>query len=85
MSEIEDRLRSIQTRHSQATAVLARSEVELEHAGERRNEAKQKLLDEFGVSTSDDLRRVREELNSEVEKQLALAEEALSSAGSGTA
>lgn len=81
MSEIEDRLRSIQARMSSAQAQRARAEVEVEHAKKARDEAKETLKNEFGVVTSDDLKSLRAELTKELEDSIAEAESALNDAG----
>lgn len=81
MTEIEDRLRSIQTRLSSAQNSRTRHEVELENATKAREEAKTALKEQFGVVTSEDLTTVRQTLEAEVEAEAAKAEEALSAAG----
>lgn len=83
MTDIETRLRATQTQLSQASAQRVRDEVERDNAEVALTAAKEALKTEFGINTSEDLNRVRGELQAtletevaEVEKQLAAALEA---------
>jgi adenylyl- and sulfurtransferase ThiI len=81
MTDIEDRLRSVQTRRSQAATKRARDEVEVENAQKALDAAKKDLETEFGVVTGADLREVRAKLEAELEEAVADAEKALEEAG----
>ena len=82
MSEIslEERLGNIQQRISQATARRAREEVEVENARASLAEAKERLKEEFGVVTSDDLRAKKTELESALQSAVEEIEAALEGA-----
>lgn len=73
MTDIQERLRSIQTRISSVTSKRARDEVEKENAEKAVVAAKAQLA-EFGIETGDDLRRVRAELEAEIENLVTEAE-----------
>lgn len=81
MSDIQERLRSIQTRRSQAAAQRTRDEIEVENAEKALSKAKAELKEEFSVVTSEDLKKVRAQLAEELESALAEAEEQLAAAG----
>jgi adenylyl- and sulfurtransferase ThiI len=80
-TDITERLRSVQTRRSQAATKRARDEVEVENAQKALDEAKKNLELEFGIKTSADLREVREKLVTELEEAVSAAEKALEEAG----
>lgn len=78
--DLQERLRRVQTLSSQATATKARAEVEKENATRTVAEVKAELQEKHGVVTSDDLKRVRAELQEELESALQEAESALEKA-----
>lgn len=81
MADEEDRLRAIRQRISNVATKHARAEVEKENALERTRAAKATLQKEYGVKTTADAQRKREELLSEYEREIAEAEAALTEAG----
>lgn len=81
MSEIEDRLRTIQKRHSEAVAAKTRAEIEAENATKSLLEARQALKDEFGVSTTEELQSERERLSQELVAALDEVDRLLTEAG----
>lgn len=82
--DVETRLRRAQTQLSAATARRARSEVEEENARAALAEAKE-ALKEFGIEKSEDLVRVRDELEAELEFAISEVEKALELAEASSA
>jgi hypothetical protein len=81
MTDIQERLRSVQTRRSQAEAQRTRNEVEVENADKALAAAKEALVEEFQIVTSADLKAVREKLESDLEEAIAAVEKQLDAAG----
>lgn len=81
MSDVEERLNAAQQRIDAATSRKARAEVERDNAKESLAVARKTLVDEFGIKTNDDVKRVRSELDAEFEKAMREVEEALEEAG----
>lgn len=80
MAEIQDRLRSAQQRLSSASAQRTRAEVEEENAQKALDQTKEALREEFGIVTSADLAKVRQELDDALTTALAEAEAQLDAA-----
>jgi uncharacterized alpha-E superfamily protein len=80
MSEYEDRLRAASTAISQKAAQVARFEVEKENAEAATARVKASLEEDFGIKTSDDLKKVRAELEADLEKAIKEVEQALADA-----
>jgi hypothetical protein len=81
MTDIQERLRSVQTRRSQAAAQRTRDEIEEENATKALNETKEALKAEFNVVTGADLKEVREKLNTALETALTEVETQLNASG----
>jgi hypothetical protein len=77
MTDIEERLRNIQTQLSQETSRRARDEVEEENATKAVAEIRAQLESDFGVKTSADLAVVKRDLEEQLEAAVAEAEEKL--------
>lgn len=77
---LEDRLRSLSEGISSAQSKRAREEVELKHAEEALAAGKAKLQ-EFGITTADDLRERLAALEGDFARELETAEELLAKAG----
>lgn len=67
MTVSEEKLREIRTRISQTQSKKARAEVELETSQERRQRALSALKDDFGIKGAEDIARVQEELQKELD------------------
>jgi hypothetical protein len=78
---IEEQIRSIQSRITTEQSKRARAEVEKENAEAAIAEARATLTNEFGVSTGAEIRAKREELQAEIDAELAEAERLLEEAG----
>ncbi len=81
MEDLKERLAAAEQRTEAAKGRKARAEVQRDTAKTNLTAAKQALVDEFQIATSDDIRRVRAELESELETAVAEAEQALQEAG----
>ena len=81
MTDIQERLRSAQTRRSQALSQRTRDEIEVENATKALNEAKAKLKEEFAVVTGADLREARATLETDLEAAVLEVETQLAAAG----
>lgn len=81
MADLEQRLSAAQQRITAATSRKARAEVERDNAKESLAATRKTLADEFGIKTNEDVKRVRAELEAEVEEAMATVESALEEAG----
>jgi uncharacterized protein YllA (UPF0747 family) len=74
---IQEQLAGIKTRISQQTALQARAQLRKERAQEDLEKARTKLREDFGVSTGDEIRAKKAELEATLETALAEAERLL--------
>lgn len=81
MADLEERLSAAQQRITSATGRKARAEVERDNAKDSLATSKKTLAEEFGIKTNEDVKRVRAELESEVESAIQEIEAALEEAG----
>jgi predicted nucleic acid-binding Zn-ribbon protein len=79
--ELDDKLRAIQTRISQVQSKVARSQVELDNATEKRDAAKAALKQDFGVVTNDEAKAKLKELEEALVEAVATVERELEEAG----
>lgn len=67
----EAALRDIKSRISQKVSTRARAEVELETATKSREAALKTLKEDFGVQTAEDIQRIFDSLQAEVDDSIA--------------
>ena len=78
---LEDNLREIRTRISSARTKQARAEVQRDQARANASQAKTVLGDEFGVTTNEEIKAKRAELQSALDTQMEKVTTALQEAG----
>lgn len=81
MASMEDKIREYRTRASQKQAVRARAQAELDAAEERVSQTRERLREEFGVSTPEEAKAFQQSLQEELNAKQAEIETALAEAG----
>jgi hypothetical protein len=77
---IQEQLADIKSRISQQNTLQGRAQLRKENASESLEKARAELLDQFGVTTADEIRAKRAELEKALEGALADAERYLEDA-----
>jgi hypothetical protein len=78
---IEEEVRALQSKIQIEQSKKARAEVEHENAEKQIQQARAVLKEKFGITTSDDIRAKRAELEATLAENLASAKSALEAAG----
>ena len=81
MSNVDQKLQAAESRISVQNSRIARAEVEKEQAQETLERVRAALKEEFDVETGADVKRVRDELEASLTKEVAKIESELEAAG----
>lgn len=78
---LEDNLREIRTRISNARTKQARAEVQRDEARAKVGQAKKVLADEFQATTNEEIKAKRAELQADLDAEIEKVQRALAEAG----
>lgn len=79
--DTEQKLADAESRISAQNSRIARAQIEREQAQERLDGAKAALKEEFDATTGADIKRIRQELQDEIDAEVAKIEAELEAAG----